>query len=270
MTARPGSPLTPLDRGLTAPGTPRLAHAVSRELARIRRGGLPFTVLHLAVPGIREARTAYGTLFTEAADAEVLEAVRAAVRECDTIVPLGAGEVAVVLPETPGNGAEAVGARLALAVERAFAAGFLGRAVVPAPATRWQEPREVGAPLPGVDPAQTDRLTGLAGEHAFHIHAVGKCEPPFTTAGGHFNPAQHKHGFMSGEGHAGDMPNLHVPEGGALSIEVLNRDVTLAKGKPNSVFDADGSAIVIHAKADDYKSDPAGNAGDRIACGVVN
>jgi Cu-Zn family superoxide dismutase len=109
-----------------------------------------------------------------------------------------------------------------------------------------------------------------AGEHAFHIHAVGKCEPPFTTAGGHFNPGQHKHGFMSGDAHAGDMPNLHVPEGGALSVEVLNREVTLAKGKPNSVFDADGSAIVIHAKADDYKSDPAGNAGDRIACGVVN
>jgi Cu-Zn family superoxide dismutase len=75
--------------------------------------------------------------------------------------------------------------------------------------------------------------------------------------------------MMSGEGHAGDMPNLHVPQSGELSVEVLNTAVTLDKDKPNSLFDADGSALVIHAKADDYKSDPAGNAGDRIACGVI-
>jgi len=107
------------------------------------------------------------------------------------------------------------------------------------------------------------------GEHAFHIHAVGKCEPPFESAGGHFNPGQHKHGMMVGEAHAGDMPNLHVPQNGDLSIEVVNTAVSLDKGKPNSLFDNDGSALVIHAKADDYKSDPAGNAGDRIACGVI-
>jgi Cu-Zn family superoxide dismutase len=107
------------------------------------------------------------------------------------------------------------------------------------------------------------------GEHAFHIHAVGKCDAPFDSAGGHFNPDNHKHGIMSGEGHAGDMPNLHVPQSGELEIEVLNRAITLDKGKPNSVFDSDGSSIVIHAKADDYKSDPAGNAGDRIACGII-
>jgi Cu-Zn family superoxide dismutase len=113
-------------------------------------------------------------------------------------------------------------------------------------------------------------LQGLpAGEHAFHIHAVGKCEPPFTSAGGHFNPTEAHHGMMSGKGHAGDMPNLHVPSDGKLTIEVLNDHVTLDKGKPNSLFDSDGSALVVHAKADDYKSDPAGNAGDRIACGVV-
>ena len=74
---------------------------------------------------------------------------------------------------------------------------------------------------------------------------------------------------MAGPGHAGDMPNLHVPQSGDLMVEVLNTAITLEKGKPNSVFDADGSALVIHAKADDYRSDPAGNAGDRIACGVV-
>src|SRR5262245_2455515 len=109
-----------------------------------------------------------------------------------------------------------------------------------------------------------------AGEHAFHIHAVGKCEPPFESAGGHFNPGNKHHGILSGEGHAGDMPNLHIPRSGELEVEVVNAAISLEKGKPNSVFDADGSAIVIHAGKDDYKSDPAGNAGDRIACGVIS
>ena len=109
-----------------------------------------------------------------------------------------------------------------------------------------------------------------AGERAFHVHAVGKCEAPFTSAGPHFNPAGHKHGLEAKEGsHAGDMPNLHIPASGDLTIEIVNPTVTLAKGPPNSLFDADGSAIVIHAGKDDYKSDPAGNAGDRIICGVV-
>ena len=114
-------------------------------------------------------------------------------------------------------------------------------------------------------------LKGLPpGEHAFHVHAVGKCEPPFTTAGGHFNPGSKKHGIMAAEGHhAGDMPNLHVPASGELTVEVANASITLDKGKPNSVFGPNGTALVIHAGKDDYKSDPAGNAGDRIACGVI-
>jgi Cu-Zn family superoxide dismutase len=114
-------------------------------------------------------------------------------------------------------------------------------------------------------------LKGAApGDHAFHVHAVGKCEPPFTSAGGHFNPGAKKHGIEAAEGaHAGDMPNLHVPASGDLAIEVVNPMISLVKGQPNSVFDADGSALVIHAAADDYKTDPTGNAGDRIACGVI-
>jgi Cu-Zn family superoxide dismutase len=108
------------------------------------------------------------------------------------------------------------------------------------------------------------------GERAFHIHGVGKCEPPFTSAGPHFNPGSKKHGLMASEGHhAGDMPNLHVPASGEVAVEVLNRDVTLEKGKPNSLFGPQGTALVIHAGKDDYKSDPAGDAGGRIACGVI-
>ena len=111
-------------------------------------------------------------------------------------------------------------------------------------------------------------LTALPpGDHAFHIHEFGKCEAPdFKSAGGHFNPEEDEHGLMNTAGpHAGDMPNIHVPENGKLHIEVLNQMVNLSRG----LLDKDGSAIVIHEGADDYVSDPAGHAGDRIACGVI-
>ncbi len=105
------------------------------------------------------------------------------------------------------------------------------------------------------------------GAHAFHVHTVGKCEPPFKSAGGHFNPGGKKHGFLAADGlHAGDMPNIHVPASGSLEIEVLN---TLLK-LDSSLFDADGAAIVLHEGPDDYKTDPAGAAGGRIACGVIS
>lgn len=107
------------------------------------------------------------------------------------------------------------------------------------------------------------------GDHAFHVHAVGKCEPPdFKSAGPHFNPDETKHGLMNPEGpHSGDMPNLHVPDDGKLTVEVFNEMVTV--DGEQALLDDDGSAVVVHAAADDYKTDPAGNAGDRIACGVV-
>ena len=107
------------------------------------------------------------------------------------------------------------------------------------------------------------------GTHAFHIHAVGTCEPPFKSAGGHYNPYKKQHGIMNKKGkHAGDLPNIYSGSDGKLTFEVLADQVTLGKGK-NSLFDKDGSAIVIHAGPDDYKSDPAGSAGPRIACGVI-
>jgi Cu-Zn family superoxide dismutase len=114
------------------------------------------------------------------------------------------------------------------------------------------------------------KLDGVPpGVHALHIHAVGKCEPPdFKSAGPHFNPDQTKHGIMSPEGpHAGDLPNIHVPADGKLEVEFLDPVVTLSQ--ESALLDADGSSIVIHAGPDDYKTDPAGNSGDRIACGVI-
>ena len=108
------------------------------------------------------------------------------------------------------------------------------------------------------------------GEHAIHFHAVPKCDgPDFKSAGGHFNPAGKKHGFDNPDGHhAGDMKNFTVDAKGKAKTDAMDDDVTLGEGA-NSLFSNGGTAIVIHAKADDYKTDPSGNSGDRIACGVV-
>lgn len=108
------------------------------------------------------------------------------------------------------------------------------------------------------------------GVHGFHIHAVGICEPPFTSAGGHFNPGNDEHGWDNPKGHhAGDLPNVHIQSNGALAVEYFTDDVSLDEGS-DSLFDADGSSIVLHAGEDDYRSDPAGHAGDRIACAVIS
>lgn len=118
----------------------------------------------------------------------------------------------------------------------------------------------------------TTDLKGLpAGEHGFHFHEKGVCDAKqkFTTAGAHFAPGGTQHGLMvMGGPHGGDMPNEHVGADGVLDAQVLNTGVTLAAG-PKSLKDMDGSALVIHAKPDDYKTQPSGDAGDRIGCAVV-
>ena len=110
-----------------------------------------------------------------------------------------------------------------------------------------------------------------AGEHAIHVHQTAKCDgPDFKSAGGHFNPDNKKHGLESPEGHhAGDMQNFTVQSDGTAKTSVTNKDINLGSDN-HSVFANGGTALVIHAKADDMKSDPAGNAGDRIACGTIN
>jgi superoxide dismutase, Cu-Zn family len=112
-------------------------------------------------------------------------------------------------------------------------------------------------------------VSGLGlGAHGMHIHAVGKCEPPFTTAGPHFNPANRQHGFRNANGpHLGDMPNADTPAAGAYNFELLLPGVTLKN--QNALLDGDGAAIVVHAARDDYTTDPSGNSGGRVACGVI-
>ena len=112
---------------------------------------------------------------------------------------------------------------------------------------------------------------GLApGEHGIHLHETGACDPPaFESAGGHINPAGAQHGLENPAGpHAGDLPAMTVADDGTASYEATTGRVTLSGGD-GALLDADGSAIVVHADADDQATDPTGNSGDRVACGTV-
>lgn len=120
-------------------------------------------------------------------------------------------------------------------------------------------------------------VSGLPpGVHALHIHNTGDCHTPgpdgkaFSAAGAHFNPFGKKHGLENPDGpHAGDLPNFTVAADGSAHVTVVNSHVTLEDGKPHSLFQPGETCLVIHEKADDGKSDPAGDSGERIACGVI-
>lgn len=114
-------------------------------------------------------------------------------------------------------------------------------------------------------------LRGLPpGAKGVHIHATGRCEPPgFTTAGGHFNPDGKQHGALNPQGsHAGDLPNITIGSGGSGRLEAMSTQVTLSPG-PRSILGDTPRALVVHAAPDDLKTDPTGNSGARIACGVI-
>ncbi|MBV8976907.1 MAG: superoxide dismutase family protein [Alphaproteobacteria bacterium] len=155
-----------------------------------------------------------------------------------------------------------------------------------APALAARKPHAVakmagldGKAMGTVDFAQTNHgvlitfdLHGLSpGPHAIHIHTSGNCDAKvkFTSAGPHFSPEPKNHGFMvKGGPHPGDLPNQFADEAGVLHASTLSNMFSLGNGK-KSIFDRDGAAIVVHAKADDYTSQPAGDSGDRVACGVI-
>ena len=111
-------------------------------------------------------------------------------------------------------------------------------------------------------------VSGLSeGWHGFHVHESGSCEPDFSAAGGHFAPNAKGHGFMREDGgHPGDMPNIYAGADGAAKSDYFHESISLSPGDGH-LFDADGSAIIIHAKPDSYGEDPG--AGDRVACGVI-
>jgi superoxide dismutase, Cu-Zn family len=116
------------------------------------------------------------------------------------------------------------------------------------------------------------KLTNLpAGPHGFHVHETGECnaEGGFQSAGGHFAPQGNKHGYMvDGGPHAGDFPNQTVMDDGTMVVDVFNENLRLSEGD-NAMLDDDGAAIVIHSTADDYRTQPSGASGDRIACAVI-
>ncbi len=115
---------------------------------------------------------------------------------------------------------------------------------------------------------QAERLS--PGKHGIHLHAAGRCDPPdFTSAGGHFNPLEKKHGLANPAGpHAGDLPNLDIGSDGTGTLHYFTKLVTLGSA-PTSLFSLNGASLVIHAGPDDHNSDPSGNSGTRIACGVI-
>lgn len=116
-----------------------------------------------------------------------------------------------------------------------------------------------------------DGLPKEQGKHGFHIHEKGICEPSdFESAGGHYNPTDKNHGKEHEDGHhVGDFDNIEVTKDGEVDVEFTTDQISLDENAENTVYSKDGTALVIHAGPDDYKSQPSGDAEDRIACGVI-
>jgi Cu-Zn family superoxide dismutase len=118
----------------------------------------------------------------------------------------------------------------------------------------------------------TGTVNGIpAGEHGFHVHAIGDCTTAnkFEAAGGHFTPTGHMHGLENPAGpHEGDIVNQTADAQGVVQLNTVNTMISLEDG-PASVFDADGSSLMLHAAPDNNRTDPSGNSGDRIACAVI-
>ncbi|MFA7430721.1 MAG: superoxide dismutase family protein [Rhodospirillaceae bacterium] len=178
----------------------------------------------------------------------------------------------------------AVAASPALAQQQQEAAGDLSQRL----ATQVAPPEGVGGPVVAMSQIMTrdglqvgaasfqaapnGTLVRIAfagvdpGPKGFHVHQTGVCQADFQSAGGHLDTEGRSHGFWHAQGpHGGDFPNVHVPESGDITVVYFNERLKMDE----TVFDADGSALVLHAKADDYRSQPAGESGDRIACGVI-
>ncbi|HEV7593352.1 MAG TPA: superoxide dismutase family protein [Gemmatimonadaceae bacterium] len=162
-------------------------------------------------------------------------------------------------------GACASASRMGNAVSRATAIIYDINGAPIGTANLWQDPS-------GVVNVEIASLALPVGTHGIHFHEVGKCDggaTAFSTAGAHYNPLAKQHGLSNPLGpHAGDAPNIVVPAGGVAHVAFTTDRVTLTPGTI-SLFDADGSSIVVHANADDQVSQPSGNSGPRIACGVV-
>jgi superoxide dismutase, Cu-Zn family len=141
---------------------------------------------------------------------------------------------------------------------------------------RNAEGTPVGLALLTADPAGGTNIAvqarGLTpGEHGIHIHEIGQCDPPdFESAGNHFNPFRVQHGLENPDGpHSGDMPDLPVSRNGTVVNYQATISATLDSGKETSLLGSNGSALVVHAGEDDQMTDPAGNSGSRVACGVI-
>ncbi|HKR07861.1 MAG TPA: superoxide dismutase family protein [Gemmatimonadaceae bacterium] len=153
--------------------------------------------------------------------------------------------------------------RMRNAAARAEAVMYNSSGAAVGTAQLWQDSN-------GTVNVEISSLTLPAGTHGIHFHDVGKCEgPAFTTAGGHYNPMGVEHGLQNPKGpHAGDNPNIVIPAGGVGNVSFSTDRVSLTPGT-RSLLDADGTSLVVHATADDQVTNPSGNSGARIACGVV-